>query len=189
MASTSLSQIEIKPQGSRPPFTVVADDCKPLAIDIVADRVTLKLDTATRDAAEITTTDDVSYEELIATMDLAMSAGFIDVGLSARDQPAAKPTAPAPATIRPTGGPDALKDAPVIAVTRSAVLVDSVEIARVDQDVTAAVAGALAKKTRRDGVAILQADVASSMKTINQVIVGAKQSGFDNLLFAVKNKP
>ena len=39
-----------------------------------------------------------------------------------------------------------------------------------------------------DGLAILQADESTDARLINKIVVTAKAAGFDNLLFAVKNK-
>jgi biopolymer transport protein ExbD len=39
-----------------------------------------------------------------------------------------------------------------------------------------------------DGMAILQADLVTDVRVINKVVVTAKAAGFDNLLFAIKNK-
>ena len=39
-----------------------------------------------------------------------------------------------------------------------------------------------------DGLAILQADEATDARLINKIVMTAKVAGFDNLLFAVKNK-
>lgn len=39
-----------------------------------------------------------------------------------------------------------------------------------------------------DGLAILQADQETDARLINKIVVTAKAAGFDNLLFAVKNK-
>jgi biopolymer transport protein ExbD len=39
-----------------------------------------------------------------------------------------------------------------------------------------------------DGMAILQADLVTDIRVINKVVVTAKAAGFDNLLFAIKNK-
>lgn len=39
-----------------------------------------------------------------------------------------------------------------------------------------------------DGLAILQADEATDVRLINKIVNTAKAAGFDNLLFAVKNK-
>ncbi len=39
-----------------------------------------------------------------------------------------------------------------------------------------------------DGLAILQADETTDARLINKIVVTAKAAGFDNLLFAVKNK-
>ena len=39
-----------------------------------------------------------------------------------------------------------------------------------------------------DGLAILQADETTDVRVINKVVNTAKQAGFDNLMFAIKNK-
>ena len=39
-----------------------------------------------------------------------------------------------------------------------------------------------------DGLAILQADETTDIRVINKVVNTAKQAGFDNLMFAIKNK-
>jgi biopolymer transport protein ExbD len=39
-----------------------------------------------------------------------------------------------------------------------------------------------------DGLAILQADETTDVRVINKIVNTAKQSGFDNLMFAIKNK-
>ena len=39
-----------------------------------------------------------------------------------------------------------------------------------------------------DGLAILQADQGTDVRLINKIVNTAKAAGFDNLLFAVKNK-
>ena len=39
-----------------------------------------------------------------------------------------------------------------------------------------------------DGLAILQADETTDARLINKIVNTAKAAGFDNLLFAVKNK-
>jgi biopolymer transport protein ExbD len=47
---------------------------------------------------------------------------------------------------------------------------------------------AAAGKICPDGLAILQADEATDARLINKIVNTAKAAGFDNLLFAVKNK-
>jgi biopolymer transport protein ExbD len=47
---------------------------------------------------------------------------------------------------------------------------------------------AVADKICPDGLAILQADQATDVRLINKIVNTAKAAGFDNLLFAVKNK-
>lgn len=39
-----------------------------------------------------------------------------------------------------------------------------------------------------DGLAILQADESTDIRVINKIVATAKQAGFDNLMFAIKNK-
>ncbi len=39
-----------------------------------------------------------------------------------------------------------------------------------------------------DGLAILQADETTDIRVINKIVATAKQAGFDNLMFAIKNK-
>jgi biopolymer transport protein ExbD len=46
----------------------------------------------------------------------------------------------------------------------------------------------VAGKLCPDGLAILQADQATDVRLINKIVNTAKAAGFDNLLFAVKNK-
>lgn len=46
----------------------------------------------------------------------------------------------------------------------------------------------VAGKICPDGLAILQADQATDVRLINKIVNTAKAAGFDNLLFAVKNK-
>src|ERR1700691_2004364 len=43
-------------------------------------------------------------------------------------------------------------------------------------------------KTCPDGLAVLQADESTDVRLINKIVNTAKAAGFDNLLFAVKNK-
>jgi biopolymer transport protein ExbD len=80
----------------------------------------------------------------------------------------------------------------VIVVTRQAVSVAGKEVGRLSADVTEPVAAALAKARTSDpglqDLAILQADASTPMRTINQIIAGGRRAGFDNLLFATKNR-
>jgi biopolymer transport protein ExbD len=133
----------------------------------------LKADPATR------------YQDMITVMDIAMKAGFMNIGIDSGE----------PADVLPHPGVadrNALKDAPVIVITKSGVMVDGKSVAAVDQDVTDPVRAALAARAMgpddKKGLAILQADESTPARTINQAIVGAKAAGYDSLLFAVKNQ-
>jgi biopolymer transport protein ExbD len=150
--------------------------------------------------ATIASTDDVVYQEVIAIMDTAVAAGFRAIGLDTpgaptgkpADKPADKPTDQPADRPRPASASDSLSSAPVIVVTRQAVSIANVEISPLDADATEPVATALAKTRTADpklqDLVILQADGSTPMRTIKQVIAGGRRAGFDNILFAVKNK-
>jgi biopolymer transport protein ExbD len=149
------------------------------------------LATTCRGGATLTGADDVPYRDLISVMDVAVAAGFPDVGV---DVPEAALPAPADRADRAPlpSATESLPSAPVIAVTREAVLLAGQELARLPADVTGPVAAALAKvrpaDAKQPGLAILQADERTPMRTIKQIIVGGRKAGFDNLLFAVKRR-
>ena len=144
------------------------------------------LASACRGDATLTGTDDLPYQELISVMDTAVAAGFPNIGIDV-------PEVPLPAAAdraAPGSAAEGLQSAPVIAVTRQAVLLDNQELARLSPDVTGPVSVALtrarAANPARSGLAILQADERTPMRTIKQIIVGGRKAGFDNLMFAVK---
>ena len=139
-----------------------------------------------RGGATLTGADDLLYKDLISVMDVAVAAGFPDVGIDVPEAALPAPGGRAP----PSPAPESLSSAPVIAVTREAVLFAGQELVRLPADATGPVEAALAKARRADskqpGLAILQADERTPMRTIKQIIVGGRKAGFDNLLFAVK---
>ncbi|HEY5945718.1 MAG TPA: hypothetical protein VIV40_09515, partial [Kofleriaceae bacterium] len=107
-------------------------------------------------------------------------------------QPAAAADQPPPAH----SGPDTLAKAPVLIVTR-----DKIELHL--GDATTAIAtlaeartqpGKLDKLTKAlpaskgGGMLILQADESTPTTVINRVITTAKAAGYDNIMFAVKNR-
>ncbi|MGE0867086.1 MAG: ExbD/TolR family protein [Kofleriaceae bacterium] len=164
-------------------------------------------------AIEVAAIDGVRYQELIATMDLAIKVGLKDVALS---DPAALTTKPpkaqrrkkAPATCAPTTAApekvaetpriaaaqrDVIRAAPSIVITRDQItLGDEVMIALKDalsaQGLIKPLATALQAQKDPSGVVILQADKDTPVVVINRVVETAKSVGCDNLLFAVKNK-
>jgi biopolymer transport protein ExbD len=155
---------------------------------------------------------DTSYQNVVTTMDLAIKAGLADVqltdpsGLSVKidDSDAlerkarhcaapAAPAAPAPVTTT-SPNKDAMKDAPVLVITPTDVSVDGTSVGAVKtlakgKGVIPALTKALAAHKGGDKhTVIVQADVSSSVALINRVIATTKQAGYDNVLFAVKNK-
>jgi biopolymer transport protein ExbD len=138
--------------------------------------------------AAIASADDRPYQEVIELMDTAIAAGFVDIGLDVPGAPAALPRAAA----GPASGGGALASAPVIAVTRDAISIGGQEVARLPADVTEAVAAGLAKARAASAeardLAILQADAATPMRTIKQIIAAGRRAGFDNVVFAVNRR-
>ena len=108
-------------------------------------------------------------------------------------------TAPAAASLpRPTAPRAGLAEAPVIIVTRTEIsIVLSPQTTRVLVMTVADAArgaGLIAQlteafdKTPAKGLAILQADQRTDAHVINRIVLTSKAAGFDNLLFAVKNR-
>jgi biopolymer transport protein ExbD len=159
----------------------------------------------------------VPYRDVIATMDVSIKAGLMDVGLSSPEElavPLAKadsknarrscpasvippdpaPTPPAPRDPQ-TSGTDRLKNAPVVIVTKLELTLEvgdkTTPLGFVDD--VRKVTGKLdalvkALPPARDGMLILQADESTPADVINLVIISAKTAGYNNLLFAVKNR-
>ncbi len=174
-------------------------------------------------SAEIAAANDVPYRDVITAMDFAVKVGFMDTGLSspaelsvplasaspkgaASECPptliepdataaaaAGSATAPSPPS-PPASGPDKLKNAPVLVITKDMLTLDaggtSTEIAKLADARSAAKLDALTKALppTHDGMLILQADESTPSNVINAVITTAKSAGYDNVLFAVKNR-
>jgi biopolymer transport protein ExbD len=109
----------------------------------------------------------------------------------AKAKPDAQPAQP-PGSL--PSGPDRLASAPVLIVSKDKLTLKvndkSTDIATIAEARAASKLDALTKalpKTR-DGMMILQADESTPTKVINLIVETAKASGYDNLLFAVKNR-
>jgi biopolymer transport protein ExbD len=160
-------------------------------------------------AIEIAGDNAVAYQDIITTMDLAVKAGLTDVGLtdppgltvklddSAALESKARRCAAAPASssvTMTTTDRAVVADAPIVVVTGTDVSLDGTSVG--DAKTLAKGKGAIpalakALKGHKGGdkhTAILEADKSSSVAVINRVVATSKQAGFDNLLFAVKNK-
>jgi biopolymer transport protein ExbD len=129
------------------------------------------------------------YQDLITIMDLAMGAGFQDIGID-------KPGADRPA-LPPAGGGGAgtaLAKAPVVVVSRTDVSLDGTRLGAVDDGaaieaaITAALAARTADPAAPSGALVIQADAAATYESIMKVITGARAAGYDDVVFAVKNK-
>jgi biopolymer transport protein ExbD len=164
-------------------------------------------------SASLWAEDAVAYQDVIATMDSLIKIGLVDVGLG----PPGDDSTPSPRPAKPppdkdvkstwTTGPDGrpqieleltrqkpldkrsrLAEAPVIIATKTEVTIAGKLVGKVDDaGLDAAITGALPADPK-DGLAILQADASLRFSTIRRAVKGAKAAGYDNLLFAVKNK-
>lgn len=124
------------------------------------------------------------YQDVIDAMDLATKAGFTDIAI---DDGGATPAL----RTQPSSSAGAVASSPVLVITSTDLTLDGQVIAHTkDADVTAAVHTALTAKApgAKGAQLILQADRGTSAVTINQVITGARGTGFDNVLFAVNSK-
>jgi biopolymer transport protein ExbD len=173
-------------------------------------------------STELAAADDVSYQEVVLAMDVAIKAGWMDTGVSSPTalavplatanpkgaasecpatliavEPSAAPPAAAPPPAAPPGqasSPNKLASAPVLIVTKDKLTLKvkdtSTDIATLAEAQAAAKLDALIKALppTRDGLLILQADESTPTKVINRVVESAKVAGYDNILFAVKNR-
>lgn len=163
------------------------DADQPVKLDELKGALTT-LATACKGTVIVTANDDMDYQSMITAMDTAKAAGFADIALHAKDAPATR-------TPPRTSGPPAITNAPIVQVTKTDV---SVIVGSEKPAVVGKLAEVDAKKleeaiskvpNKRDGTPIIvQADAATSAKTINAIIVAAKRAGFDDLLFAIKNR-
>jgi biopolymer transport protein ExbD len=129
-------------------------------------------------AATVNGDDLVVYQDLVTAMDVAIKAGFPNIQI---DVDASGPPSP------PAQGSDALKTAPVIVLTAAEVQVNGAVLGPISGDVAALVANALADKSPK-GPIILQADASTPVRVIKAAVAGGQKAGFDQTLFAVKNK-
>lgn len=144
------------------------------------------LATACKGTVIVTANDDMDYQSMITAMDAAKAAGFGDIALHAKDAPATR-TPPRPS------GPPSITNAPIVQVTKKEIslVVGSqppVAVGAIAEVDVKKLEEALAKIPNKDTPVIVQADAASSAKTINTIIVAAKRAGFGDLLFAIKNR-
>ncbi len=163
--------------------------------------------------ASIAAAPNVAYRDTINVMDIAIKHGP-DAGLADasdlvygplpddphganshcaapkdQQQPA---RAPDPTPLLPTNDAG-LRDAPVVIVTKTELQFDHRSLAttaalRKGSGAIAELASALPPRAPSHGVLILQADELTDASVIGRIVVTAKAAGFDDVLFAVKNK-
>jgi biopolymer transport protein ExbD len=159
---------------------------------------------------ELAADTGVLYQGVIHAMDVAIQAGFLDVGLTdpaglaihldhpatlPRDCPkrvASGPRPPAPAGTRTRPQPPArLDDALVIQVSKQAIFVRNIEVMSVE---AALAAGdkleplAKALPARNGKIAILQVDKDTDAGVISRIMATVKAAGYDDVMFAAKNR-
>jgi biopolymer transport protein ExbD len=138
-------------------------------------------------SAEITAEDTVGYQDIIRTMDLLVTAGITDVGLGGTKSP--KVDAPTSSGKLGPVSKDALKSAVVIVMSRTEVTVSGKKVGKpADATLGAAIVKALPPNPTTSPIVIVQADASLSFAPIRAALDAAKQAGYDNVLFAVKNK-
>jgi biopolymer transport protein ExbD len=151
--------------------------------------------------------DDVPYQDIVTAMDVAQKVGFTEVSLgeTAAGHHHARP-AHDDFDIKSEKGPDGkmtitgtarhedpktkYAHTPVIVVTQKEITVGATHIPVGDKELAKQVAAALAAMPKGEpaGTVILQADSRLPGKVINDVIRGANDSGYGDVLFAVKSK-
>lgn len=163
------------------------DTEQPVKLEEMKDALS-KLAATCTGAVVVTASDDMDYQSMITALDHAKSAGFSDIALDAKDAPKT-PATPRPAT------PPPVTNSPIVQVTKKDISIivgsEPPKVIGAIADVDAAkLDEALAKvPNKRDGTPlIVQADAATSAKTINAIVVAAKKAGFGDLLFAIKNR-
>jgi biopolymer transport protein ExbD len=163
-------------------------------------------------AVELAAAATRSYQDVVEAMDTAVKVGLPNVGLSSIDElpvplatadtkgaakkcPAGAIAGKAAAADAPKPPPgdarDTLSSAPVIVITRDDIMLGAESIAKVADAKSGT--GELAPlrkalpvpKTR---LVILQADQSTPAGVIDRVVKTAKAAGYDNLMFAVKNR-
>jgi biopolymer transport protein ExbD len=212
MAATTIDEMPIKPRIAPPqasdcdgPRLTIEDDGMTLTTGPKDKRVTTHHDSPsdlawleeriktekaalpTCGALELWGARGVRYQEVIAAMDVAVKAGFTAVQLD--DGAGDLPDLPGPAPGRP--GPDALNKAPVLIITKQEMTLGATTIARTAEiadgpEVIEALTRALPPPV--DRMVIVQADESTDMIVITRAIGTLRRAGYDNVLFAVKNK-
>jgi len=163
--------------------------------------------------ANIWADDDIAYQDVIAVMDSTVHVGIVNIGLgSPTDKPVknAKPsdvppaTPPAGWTMTTTKTPDGklqitgkfdpsvkddlLKNTPLIIISKKDVTVFGKSVGKpADPNLDSEIVGALPPNPKNPTV-ILQADRELPFSTIAAAVKAASTGGYDNVLFAVKNK-
>ncbi len=166
--------------------------------------------------ADVAAAPTVAYRETIHAMDIVIKHGM-DTGLDdpsslaygpmpidphgAPDHCAPPKDKPIPADAGRANDPtqtlprnDAgLAEAPVVIVTKTELQLDHKSVATIaalrdGSGAIAELAAALPPSAKSSGVLILQGDELTDAAVINRIVATTKTAGFDNLLFAVKNK-
>ncbi|HEY4243549.1 MAG TPA: hypothetical protein VGM88_27240 [Kofleriaceae bacterium] len=209
MAKTALPSLDIEPSGTPAP----ASNCDEptLSLDATGATLTTKHERWRLDgvfdatwleaklraikqlecsALELKTGDGVPYQTALDAMDTAVKVGFIDPELEGTIDPAA-PLPPRANPARAKDGVTGLQQAPVVRIGKTDVEVAGTPVATVAALATGnariePLVAALADKQRN--LVILQADAATDGHVINRVVGTLRSAGFDNVLFAVKNK-
>lgn len=159
-----------------------------------------------RPAVELAGEASASYQELITVMDVAVKVGLVDIGLSSETPVAFAKLDPATATVHcaagapkvanevgpavAAAGSNALASAPVVVITKTQITVQGKDVistadAAKQPDLEALVH---ALPHAPGGLIILQADQTTSAVVIDHVVKTLKRAGYDNVLFAVKNR-
>jgi biopolymer transport protein ExbD len=137
--------------------------------------------------AQVSADDAVKYQDVIAVMDNLVKLGITDLALVGSKLPMQAAGSGSPTHVGALPDKATLQNAPLIVVTKTQVLLkDKVIGTPSDADLQAKLVAALPPKPS-DPTAILQADKDTSSVTIMRVVDAASQTGYTNLLFAVKN--
>lgn len=133
--------------------------------------------------------NDVTYENVITVMDLAKKVGFHQIGLASPGDD----KYPRPANKPPLSPTHPIDRAPIVIVTKTDIAVafgkgERVTVGTIDAVDDKALDEALMKVPPGDTHLILQADAATSAKTINQIILAGKRAGYHDVLFAVRQR-
>jgi len=160
---------------------------------------------------ELAATPGVKYDDVIHAMDISVKVGLLNVGLAQPEElvvqfsGTAPRVCPAPTLIKvppaeltaapppklPRSGTDTLAQAPVIIVTKDAIMFDGKLVVTLGQaNAGGGVLDELAKAmpVSQRGVVILQADKDTPSNVVNRIVATTKSRGYDNVLFAVKKK-